>query len=131
MGHLWFVSAPTLERDVYVATLRSAGFDVDIFSSAAEARGQLRIESRPNVLILDLLPEPEHAWLLVQKAYAENGISVIIFTALVRPDRANRILARQLGCAAFVAKPCSPLRVLEVAHHVRQGAPYVEVIDYD
>ena len=33
----------------------------------------------------------------------------ILLTGSIRPDRANRVRARDIGCAAFVAKPCIPI----------------------
>lgn len=127
---VWFVSGPGLERDVYVSALQSAGFETDTAGSLEELRERLADGVEPDLLFLDLLPAPEDAWRLISQLCATSRLGIIVFTTLVRPDRANRDRARQLGCAAFVAKPCSPLRVVSVARQVCQGARGLEVIDY-
>jgi len=127
---VWFVSDPSLERDVYVAELQSAGFETEAVVSIEEVARRLEGEAEPDLLFLDLLPVPDEAWTLIARVRAASPLPIIIFTTLVRPDRANRNRARQLGCAAFVAKPCSPSLLVSVARQVCQGARGLEVMGY-
>jgi len=52
---------------------------------------------------------------------------VIVLTSLIRPDGANRRKARTLGCAAFVAKPCSLRQLVDV---VVRGERELEISSY-
>jgi two-component system, cell cycle response regulator DivK len=46
---------------------------------------------------------------------------VIVLSAYVRADRETRERAAGLGCAAFVAKPCTPDRLLAIVRRVLAG----------
>jgi hypothetical protein len=49
---------------------------------------------------------------------------------LIRPDGANRLKARALGCAAFVGKPCPLQQLVEVVLRVRRGGRGLEIPTY-
>jgi CheY-like chemotaxis protein len=105
-GRILLVSAPGLDRELYVSALGAAGFAVDAQDSAPVATNWPATAEMPDVIVVDLLPEPERAWALVDRLTTRSrSVPVIIFTSLIRPDGANRRRARSLGCAAFVAKP--------------------------
>jgi hypothetical protein len=69
----------------------------------------------PDVIVMELLPEPAEAWAFIERRCGEVPIvPLIILTSLIRPDRAHRRKARALGCAAFVAKPCSLRQLVDI-----------------
>jgi CheY-like chemotaxis protein len=102
-----FVSPAGVDRDLYVSALRDAGFITTTAETAVAAARCLEDIALFDVVVADLLPEPEDAWDLIARACAHpSQIPVMVFTSLIRPDKLNRQRARAFGCAAFVAKPC-------------------------
>lgn len=94
--------------------------------------GDIPAAERPDVIVLELLPEPIGAWAFIeQQSVAAPEIPFVILTSLVRPDRRNRNRARPLGCAAFVAKPCSLSLLVDVVSRVLRGSRGLEVLAYD
>jgi CheY-like chemotaxis protein len=127
---LLFVSPSGYDRDFYVSSLRNAGFDVEVRDAIADAADVLAA-TMPDLIVMDLLPQPDSAWAFIQRLASDvPTIPVILLTAMVRPDRSNRLKARRLGCAAFVAKPCSPARLVDVVLRVERGERGLEIVDY-
>ena len=130
-GSVLFVSPPGPHRDLYVSALKEAGFDTTAEAAVAGATARLQAPQRPDVIVMELLPEPVAAWAFIEERRADNtGVPLIVLTFLIRPDRSNRQRARALGCAAFVAKPCSLMQVVEVVSRVHRGSRGLEVSKY-
>jgi CheY-like chemotaxis protein len=90
------------------------------------------VEGEITLIAMDLLPEPDRAWeFMEQRTTASRDIPIVIFTSLIRPDGANRRRARTLGCAAFLAKPCSLRQLVNVVSRVHQGERGLEIVTYD
>ena len=84
------------------------------------------------MIVMELLPDPDEAWTFIEQRCADSpDVPLIILTSLIRPDRANRTRARALGCAAFVAKPCSLSQLVDVVCRVRRGTRGLEISTYD
>lgn len=129
--HVLWVSAPGLDRELYVSALGDAGFAIVAVDTAPAAANWPAGAETPDVIVVDLLPEPDQAWALVERlATHSRSVPVIIFTSLIRPDGANRRKARSLGCAAFVAKPCSLRQLVDVVSRVHHGERGLEVSAY-
>jgi DNA-binding response OmpR family regulator len=80
---------------------------------------------------MELLPDPAAAWTFIEERRAKNSsLPLIILTSLIRPDRSNRQRARALGCAAFVAKPCSLAQLVDVVSRVLRGSRGLEISTY-
>jgi CheY-like chemotaxis protein len=80
---------------------------------------------------MELLPEPAEAWAFIERRCADApDVPLIMLTSLIRPDGAHRRKARALGCAAFVAKPCSLLQLVDVVLRVRRGSRGLEISTY-
>jgi DNA-binding response OmpR family regulator len=130
-GRVLFVYPPGPERDLYVSALREAGFETTPKATVAAANECLQKEERPDVVVMELLPDPIEAWTFVeQRCRIHSGVPLIILTSLVRPDRLNRRRARAIGCAAFVAKPCSLVQLVDVVSLVRSGVRGLEISTY-
>ena len=126
-----FVSPAGLDRDLYVSALREAGFATTPAETTAAAARWLEEAAGLDVVVVDLLPEPEDAWALIARGCAHPaGIPVMVFTSLIRPDGSNRRRARALGCAAFVAKPCSVRQLVDIVRRVQCGERNLEVLTY-
>jgi len=126
-----FVCPSGLDRDLYVSALREAGFATTIAETPAAATKWLDEAAVLDVVVVDLLPEPEDAWALIARGCASpSRIPVMVLTSLVRPDGSNRRRARALGCAAFVAKPCSLRQLVAIVRRVQRGERNLEVVSY-
>jgi CheY-like chemotaxis protein len=111
--------------------LREAGFETNAAATVADAAALLQTTERPHVIVMELVPEPDAAWAFIERCCADNfGAALIVLTSLIRPDAANRQRARALGCAAFVAKPCSVLQLVDVVARVRRGSRGLEISTY-
>jgi hypothetical protein len=81
--------------------------------------------------VTELLPDPAAAWTFIeQRCTLDSGVPLIVLTSLIRPDRLNRRRARAIGCAAFVAKPCSLIQLVDVVSLVRRGVRGLEIATY-
>jgi CheY-like chemotaxis protein len=130
-GRVLLVTAPGVDRDLYVSALTDAGFSVTSTRTVQDAATCL-VEGDISLIALDLLPEPEQAWEFInQRATSSRGAPIVVFTSLIRPDGANRRRARTLGCAAFLAKPCSLRQLVNVVSRVHQGERGLEISTYD
>jgi DNA-binding NtrC family response regulator len=130
-GRVLLVSAPGLDRELYVAALADAGFATVVVETARSATDWLAGAETPDVIVMDLVPEPDQTWALVERSTTPScSVPVIIFTSLIRPDGANRRKARSVGCAAFVAKPCSLRQLVDVVSRVHHGERGLEVSAY-
>jgi CheY-like chemotaxis protein len=136
MGHedsriIWFIHPAGVERDVYVSALSAAGFTTTAEANAADAIGRIGVQELPDQVVLELLPDPDAAWAFIERMLATApGAAVIILTSLIRPDRLNRRRARALGCAAFVAKPCSVRQLVDIVRRVDRGSRGLECSTY-
>ena len=124
---LWCL--PGLDRDLYVSALDKAGFATTVAATAGAAANWITGAGDLDVIVMDLLPEPDAAWAFIHGC-ASSGVPVIVLTSLIRPDGANRRKARTLGCAAFVAKPCSQWQLENVVVHVQRGGRGLEIATY-
>jgi DNA-binding response OmpR family regulator len=126
-----FVYPTGPDRDLYVSALSEAGFETSAEATVAAAATLLISGYVTDVIVMELLPEPDEAWAFIEQRCADSSdVPLIIITSLIRPDRANRKRARALGCAAFVAKPCSLMQLVDVVSRVRRGGRGLEISTY-
>ena len=57
-----------------------------------------------------------------------NEVPVVVLTAWVAENRRFRRLAEEIGCAAFISKPCSPELVVATVARVRRGERGIELL---
>ena len=130
-GRVLFVYPAGLDRDLYLSALGEAGFETTAEATVADAAALLEMEAPPDVIVMELLPEPAEAWAFIERRCDDApDVPLIILTSLIRPDRSHRRKARALGCAAFVAKPCSLLQLVDVVLRVRRGSRGLEISTY-
>jgi CheY-like chemotaxis protein len=115
-----------------LSALGEAGFETTATATVADAAALLKMEAPPDVIVMELLPEPIEAWAFIEQRCTDApDVPLIILTSLIRPDRAHRRKARSLGCAAFIAKPCSLRQLVDVVWRVRRGSRGLEISTYD
>jgi hypothetical protein len=98
--------------------LREAGFATTIAETPAAAAKWLEEAAVPDVAVVDLLPEPEDAWALIAHGCAHPS--------RIPGDGPHLVL----GCAAFVAKPCSLWQLVHIVRRVRRGERNLEAVSY-
>lgn len=126
-----FVAPAAADHDLYLAALDHAGFAATAVPTVAAASHLLETGLSFQVIVTELIPEPDEAWAFIERCCADHaGVPVIIVTSLIRPDRAHSQRARAVGCAAFVAKPCSLAQLVDVVTLVCRGRRDLEVLSY-
>ena len=116
------VGGTTDEQELYEAGLVLCGFEVRWIDELKDMRAAVDAH-RPRVVILILELDGMEVWRELEALQCGEAIGVpgILLTAWVRQDGANRERARQAGCAAFVAKPCTHETLASVVHAVLAG----------
>lgn len=114
-----------------MSALERAGFVTTAVGTASAAASWLAGAGTPDVVVMELLPKPEEAWALIERGREHSyNFPMVILTSLIRPDGSNRRKARTLGCAAFVAKPCSLRQLVDFVSRVRYGERKLEIAAY-
>ena len=113
--------------DLYVLALRSARIGALSVGSVNEAMQLIRDES-VSAVIVDVA-NPVVDWDVCRQIYAIGGneIPLIVLTGWI--DAEARQTASSIGCAAFVAKPASPERLLDVLHRTHMGERGIVSVD--
>jgi CheY-like chemotaxis protein len=126
-----FVAPAAPDRDLYLTALDRAGFAPTAVPTVAAAADVLEAGEQFQVIVTELIPEPDVAWAFIERRCASQpDVPVVVVTSLIRPDRAHRRRARVVGCAAFVAKPCSLMQLVDVVTLVCRGRRGLEVSSY-
>jgi len=113
------VSANPDVVDLYVLALRSARMGVISVSAADEAEQLVRDQSVGAVIVDVANPSVDWAVCHRMRELLEPGAPLIVLTGWIDSDA--RRIADDIGCAAFVAKPAPPERLLAVLQRARAG----------
>ena len=113
------VSANPDVVDLYVLALRSARMGVISVSAADEAEQLVRDQSVGAVIVDVANPPVDWAVCHRMRELLEPGAPLIVLTGWIDSDA--RRIADDIGCAAFVAKPAPPERLLAVLQRARAG----------
>ena len=113
--------------DLYVLALRNARMGALSVGAVNEASQLIRDRS-VSAVIVDVA-NPAADWDVCRTLHAilEDGIPLIVLTGWI--DAKARETATSIGCAAFVAKPASPDRLLDVLHRTRMGERGIVSVD--
>ena len=105
--------------DLYVLALRSARLGALSVSSVDEAVQLIRDRSISAVIVDVANPAVDWEVCRLLQSIVEDAVPLIVLTGWI--DEEPRRTATALGCAAFVAKPASPERLLSVLDRTRKG----------
>ena len=105
--------------DLYVLALRTARIGALSVSSVDEAVQLIRDRSISAVIVDVANPALDWEVCRLLSSVMEGGLPLIVLTGWI--DAEAREVARSLGCAAFIAKPASPERLLDVLDRTRNG----------
>jgi two-component system cell cycle response regulator DivK len=95
-------------REMYAVYLSCVGFDVIEAGNGVEAL-QRAADSAPDVIVMDLSLPVMDGWETTRRLRADvrtTGIPVIVLTGHVLTGTPQD--AKNIGCDAFVSKPCLP-----------------------
>ena len=113
--------------DLYILALRSARIGA-LSVGAVDEAAQLIRDRSVSAVIVDVA-NPAVDWDLCRTLQAIIGgeIPLIVLTGWI--DAEAREMASSIGCAAFIAKPASPERLLDVLHRTRMGERGIVSVD--
>ena len=113
--------------DLYVLALRSARVGALSVNSVDEAIQLIRDRSVSAVIVDVANPAVDWEICRLLQSIGEDGVPLIVLTGWI--DEGARQTASSLGCAAFVAKPASPERLLGVLERTRNGERGIVSVD--
>ena len=119
------VSADPDTMDLYVLAIRSERTAILSVTSVDQAV-QLVRDGSVSVVVLDVT-NPATDWDACRQLVAIGSVPVVVLTGWIDEDARHEALA--IGCAAFVAKPASPLRLRDVLHRARAGERGIVEVD--
>ena len=115
------VEDDTQARHLIETILRSAGADVCLASSVAEARLELA-RVRPDLVVSDIGMPEEDGFDLIRELRAEGSeaFPVVALTAYGRPEEREKILAA--GFTSYLMKPVDPIELVATIDEVLREA---------
>lgn len=109
-------------RELMQAYLSKQGFEVDCVEGA-EAMDVYLAESRPDLIVLDLMLPGEHGLSIARRLKNDGDIPIIIVSA--QGEDVDRIVGLEVGADDYLGKPFNPrellARVRAVLRRVRKG----------
>lgn len=125
-GSFALIVSPNLDiQDVYVLTLRAQrmrALGVDNHGAAMTVIGCTHVSA----VLYDVERLRDWESLAAFRREVEPHIPIVVVSSCVAADRSYRQLARRMGCAAFIAKPCSPSTVVKAMQHAANGGGWTE-----
>ena len=94
-------------RQMYTAYLEYSGFSVVQATNGVEALREA-LESRPDIILMDLSLPVMDGWEATRQLKADPRTAKIPVVALTGQSLRNPDGAKEVGCEAFLTKPCLP-----------------------
>jgi len=113
--------------DLYVLALRSARISILSVSAIEEALQLIRDRSVSAVIVDVSAPAVDWDVCRRLREQLQDGVPLVVLTGWI--DAAARQQAAAVGCAAFVGKPASPERLIDVLRRTRAGDRGIVAID--
>lgn len=125
MGRVLLIDEIPDDQEIYQRGLHGLGHEVALATRANAVDAAAALE--PDVVVLHLTGDD--CWHICDTfGTTQPALPVILLTASVRPDRANRDRARATNnCAAFVGKPCTHDQLSAVIARVLRGERGIEL----
>ena len=105
-------------REIYAATLRHAGYAVELACDGGEALA-IAARSRPRIVVMDLGMPGMDGWEAIRRMREQTETAsahVIVVSGFA--DAASQKRAIEAGCDEFLAKPCLPRALIERVEQV-------------
>jgi CheY-like chemotaxis protein len=105
-------------RELYSTCLRSSGYDVIEAATGSDAVALARSAS-PHLILMDLLLPGMDGWQATAELKSDphlKHVPIVALTAHAFSDERERIA--NLGCDAFLAKPCLPPDLIQTVDRI-------------
>jgi DNA-binding response OmpR family regulator len=106
MKKIWVVDDEKNIRDLIRRYLTKEDYDVQTFSSAEEFDSAFLAESKPDLIVLDIMLPGTDGLDLCRRLRIDDDIPIIFVSA--RGEEFDRVLGLELGADDYLAKPFSP-----------------------
>ena len=113
--------------DLYVLALRSARISILSVGAVDEALQLIRDHSVSAVIVDVATPAVDWDVCRLLQEQMQDGVPLIVLTGWIDADARQQAAA--VRCAAFVGKPASPERLLDVLRRTRAGEREIVAID--
>jgi two-component system cell cycle response regulator DivK len=113
------------QAELWSDVCAEAGLNVTTAATGEQGHRKAR-DGHPAVVLLDLVLPDIDGWEVCRRLKADDGtkdIPIVILTA--RDETHGPRLAQQLGCAAYLKKPCPPTELVAVLKRVLAEHQYV------
>jgi CheY-like chemotaxis protein len=110
-------------RELYSTCLRSSGYDVIEAATGTDAVALARSAS-PDLILMDLLLPGMDGWQATAELKSDprlKHVPIVALTAHAFSDERERI--SNLGCDAFLAKPCLPPDLIRTVDRILGRSP--------
>jgi CheY-like chemotaxis protein len=114
-------------QDAYVLILRAEGVPALGAGSCEEAIALVR-RRQVCAVLFDVDRRDDWHALHRLRSHIARSVPIIVLSGWVSGDRSYCRLARRLGCAGFLAKPCPPAVIVEVVLRAAIGALWTEYV---
>lgn len=128
MRKVLFVYQSDDDADLYTVGLSMAGIEV---TAVTPVQAVMAASVRAvDAVVISCSLEDETGWRVCRLLHTVTApdTPLVLLTAWVREDGLYRSRAREVGCAAFVAKPCTPERLATVIERVCAGERGIESV---
>ncbi len=104
-GKILVVDDDAALSEMLTIVLSNEGFETVVCSTGDAALGVFR-ESRPDVVLLDLMLPGMDGWEVCRRVRAESDVPIVMLTA--RSDDIDKIVGLELGADDYMVKPFKP-----------------------
>ena len=116
-------------QDLYVLHMRAQRVAVLGVDTCEEAIRVCR--SAPcRAVLFDIEYRDDWESLVLFRKDLRRDVPIVVLSGWVSADRTYRNLARNAGCAGFVAKPASPVLIDRALRRAAQGSPWSEYVGF-
>ena len=125
MSFYLIVSDNPETQDLYVLILRTQrirALSVDGPEDAMRAIGCTHVTA----VLYDVERLPDWESLAAFRREVDARLPIVVVSSCLAADRSYRQLAQRMGCAAFIAKPCSPSIVVQALQYAANGGEWIE-----
>lgn len=103
--------------------LRKEGFEVSEAMNGEEAMEKIRAE-KPGLVLLDVMMPKKNGYEVLSEVKADDELkSTYIIMLTAKGQESDRVKGLSLGVNEYMTKPFSPMKIVERARAVLNGAP--------
>ena len=116
-------------RELLVASLHFAGFEVNTAASGSEAIEVIE-KVQPDLIVLDVML-PDIDGFTVTRRIRQEGINAPVLFLTARDDTQDKIMGLTLGADDYITKPFNPLELVARVKTQVEDDPIIRVADLE